>query len=254
LALFSIGITDHFVITQAAKFTAGKWANWKDKTDEEVAQTYWAVLKELPSLFEKVDGDVRDSLTVATDTCLRNLQLHLEAVIDSLDSASRSGRNVRIAIGVLRQAQATSRIEAKVKRRSARELERRERAAAQRPGGGTPRWHGFAYATVLLAMVGGAGWLFRDIGSPTPGIVKERAPATPNPAKEAIAEAVRLYPGLNKKDSALNRKFVELYREAQTNDPGLLTKSDWPLTLVARAVAAIPHTTDTPRGGKSRRQ
>ncbi len=68
---------------------------------------------------------------------------------------------------------------------------------------------------------------------------QKQAIATPNPAKEAVAEAVRRYPALSQKDSALNRKFVALFEAAKAAEPDALTKSDWPLVMAARADAEL---------------
>ncbi|MDR3401374.1 MAG: glutaredoxin family protein [Chthoniobacter sp.] len=68
--------------------------------------------------------------------------------------------------------------------------------------------------------------------------VARRKAAAPNPAREAQARATAIYPGLAIPNSALNQKFVALYKEAQTSDPALLSRADWPLTLAERAVVA----------------
>lgn len=62
---------------------------------------------------------------------------------------------------------------------------------------------------------------------------------TPNPAREAQAKATAIYPGLAVPNSALNQKFVVLYKEAQTKDPALLTQADWPLTIAERAMVSL---------------
>ncbi|MEP6671484.1 MAG: glutaredoxin family protein [Chthoniobacter sp.] len=65
------------------------------------------------------------------------------------------------------------------------------------------------------------------------------AAVAPNPAKEAQTRATAIYPGLAIPNSALNQKFVALYKEAQASDPALLARTDWPLTLAERAVVAL---------------
>lgn len=65
------------------------------------------------------------------------------------------------------------------------------------------------------------------------------AAATPHPAREAQAQATALYPGLSIANSGLNQKFVALYKEAQANNPALLSQPDWPLTLADRAAVAL---------------
>ena len=62
---------------------------------------------------------------------------------------------------------------------------------------------------------------------------------TPNPAKESQALALRLYPGLSLPNSALNKKFLALHAEARQNDPALLARPDWPITLAERAMIAL---------------
>jgi glutaredoxin len=63
--------------------------------------------------------------------------------------------------------------------------------------------------------------------------------ATPHPAQEAQAQAAALYPGLRLANSALNQKFLELYKEAKASDPALLARPDWPLELAERSVIAL---------------
>jgi glutaredoxin len=67
----------------------------------------------------------------------------------------------------------------------------------------------------------------------------QRNAATPHPAREAQAQAMRLYPGLGRANSALNLKFVALYKEAQSTNPGLLARADWPLELADRAATSL---------------
>jgi glutaredoxin-like YruB-family protein len=65
------------------------------------------------------------------------------------------------------------------------------------------------------------------------------ARATPHPAREAQARATALYPGLARANSALNRKFIALYKEAQSTDPALLSDPEWPLRLAERAIVSL---------------
>jgi hypothetical protein len=114
---------------------------------------------------------------------------------------------------------------------------------------------------ILLLLVVGlcfGGWLYRDKlpwikGTGEPGAPGSDGPIpalsrlfggptpipTPHPAAEARAAAIRAYPALGIKDSALNKKFVVLYSEAQRDEPGLLAQPDWPITLAGRAAVAI---------------
>jgi hypothetical protein len=64
-------------------------------------------------------------------------------------------------------------------------------------------------------------------------------PAAPHPATTARAEAVRLYPALSQQDSPLNRTFLSLYDQTRQTDPKALADPSWPLTLAARAAAAL---------------
>jgi hypothetical protein len=63
--------------------------------------------------------------------------------------------------------------------------------------------------------------------------------ATPHPARESQALATRLYPGLNNPGSGFNKKFLALHSEAQRNNPELLTRPDWPITLADRTMVAL---------------
>jgi glutaredoxin len=73
----------------------------------------------------------------------------------------------------------------------------------------------------------------------TPDETTRRSAATPHPAREAQAQATALYPGLSIPNSALNQKFVALYKEAQASHSPLLSHPDWPLTLAERSVVAL---------------
>jgi glutaredoxin len=102
-----------------------------------------------------------------------------------------------------------------------------------------------------------AGWINRDklsgLTAKSGPTVEEEAPstqdspvapaqrstATPHPAREAQAQATALYPGLALPNSALNKKFVALYKESQSTDPDLLSRPDWPLQLADRAVVSL---------------
>jgi hypothetical protein len=113
------------------------------------------------------------------------------------------------------------------------------------------------FALLVLLLGGGAYFYLHSnglrIGAPTgaePAPLEERLPptefpasATPHPAKEAIAEAVRRYPALSQKDSALNRKFVALFGAAKAKEPDTLIKPDWPLVIAARADAELRQST-----------
>jgi hypothetical protein len=73
--------------------------------------------------------------------------------------------------------------------------------------------------------------------------------ATPHPAKEAVAQALRLYPALGQKDSAMNKAFASLYEEARRDAPDSLAQPDWPLKLAARAASTFGHAAQpTPPG------
>jgi glutaredoxin len=113
---------------------------------------------------------------------------------------------------------------------------------------------------IVLAGLLTAGWLYRDklsgifttagttaeetletLDLPAPNLPEflSRSSATPHPAREAQARATAIYPGLAKPDSQLNKKFVAFYREAQQNDPRLLTRPDWPIELAERAMVSL---------------
>ena len=62
---------------------------------------------------------------------------------------------------------------------------------------------------------------------------------TPHPATQARAQAMTLYPGLAVANSALNQKFVVLYKEAEANHSPILTHADWPLALAEKAMVSL---------------
>jgi len=83
-----------------------------------------------------------------------------------------------------------------------------------------------------------------DNETPTPtaaspaGVAPNAPPGTPHPATEARAKAILAYPGLKLKESAINKKFLALYAEAERTNPQLLAQPDWPITLAGRAAIA----------------
>ena len=75
--------------------------------------------------------------------------------------------------------------------------------------------------------------------APAPAVAVRRSnAATPHPAAEGRAQAAALYPELATPGSEVNQKFIAFHKEAESNEPALLSRADWPLTLVERAVAA----------------
>jgi glutaredoxin-like YruB-family protein len=74
--------------------------------------------------------------------------------------------------------------------------------------------------------------------APAPSVSTPPGP-TPHPAREAQVQARTLYPGLAVANSSLNQKFVALYKDAQANNPALLSSPDWPLTLADKAIVAL---------------
>lgn len=108
------------------------------------------------------------------------------------------------------------------------------------------------FLIVVLAALGWAGWHFREalpfFAKPAPSETEEtggpssspdRPIGTPHPALESRNAALKAYPGIGIKGSALNRAFLNLYAEAEHNDPALLAQPDWPLTLAARAAKSL---------------
>jgi glutaredoxin len=107
----------------------------------------------------------------------------------------------------------------------------------------------------LIIVVGllAAGWvnqeklsgLLTKLSAPTEDAAEEssatsqRVAATPHPAREAQAKATSLYPGIAVPNSAMNKKFVELYKDAQASNPALLSRPDWPLQLADRAIVSL---------------
>lgn len=83
----------------------------------------------------------------------------------------------------------------------------------------------------LLGKAGATG----DEASSNPELIA----STPHPAREAQAQATAIYPALAVPNSAFNKKFVALYKDAQSADPALLSRPDWPLQLAERAVVSL---------------
>jgi hypothetical protein len=99
---------------------------------------------------------------------------------------------------------------------------------------------------LLLLIVAGlavAGWYNRDKISQLlehkPAAAIEAAAATPNPATESRAMAMRTYPALGIKDSPFNRRFIADYNELATSDPKFLLQPDWPMQLAARTAREL---------------
>ncbi|XHR27521.1 MAG: YqaE/Pmp3 family membrane protein [Chthoniobacteraceae bacterium] len=77
------------------------------------------------------------------------------------------------------------------------------------------------------------------LAQPPPSASATSAQATTfKTVSDAQAEAIRRFPDLAKKDSALNKAFLALYNEAKTSRPALLTAPDWPIRLAEKAAAA----------------
>jgi hypothetical protein len=71
--------------------------------------------------------------------------------------------------------------------------------------------------------------------------------ATPNPAKDSIEQARKVFPQLGVPNSVFNNRFVQLYNATKTSDPALLVQADWPMQLAERTahdlnVAAVTPT------------
>ena len=113
----------------------------------------------------------------------------------------------------------------------------------------------------LLLLLGGAvaaAILNRDkisalLGRPAAEETTEATPekksnATPHPATEARAAAIRAYPALGQKESVFNKTFLTLYGQAQQQEPELLARADWPMTIAKRTAATLaPKTATAPR-------
>lgn len=105
-----------------------------------------------------------------------------------------------------------------------------------------------------MALAGGASLLFQgcvpqpksETEADSSAPQQKEPTATPHPANEAAAEAVRRHPALSQKDSAFNRKFVALFEAAKAKEPDILTKPDWPLVIAARADAELQKSTAPP--------
>lgn len=75
-ALGYVGIDSSFVIRNAARFTAGKWAGWNTQRDEEFGDQFVEALHEVPVACERINAAVRSSLTTALDSYLRHRLRH----------------------------------------------------------------------------------------------------------------------------------------------------------------------------------
>ena len=56
---------------------------------------------------------------------------------------------------------------------------------------------------------------------------------------ESQARAVRLYPDLQREDTAINQLFRRLYNDAKANKPDRLSKADWPEKFAKEAAEEI---------------
>jgi hypothetical protein len=109
---------------------------------------------------------------------------------------------------------------------------------------------------LLLLLIGllAAGWHYRQTlqgfkpgtttaDSPVTEAVQGTAatppPATPHPAMESRATALKTYPGLGLQGSAFNKKFIELREKMERTEPAFLTQPDWPLRLAERTAKEL---------------
>jgi hypothetical protein len=116
------------------------------------------------------------------------------------------------------------------------------------------------YLLLLLAGLGTVGYLNRDaimtrFGSPPAekqaaeepeAPVVKKPTATPHPATDSRAAAVRAFPALGQKDSIFNKTFLVLHSQAEQNEPDLLAKPDWPMVLAKRTSASLTPATPVP--------
>ena len=105
-ALGAVGIDSSFVIRKSAQFTAGKWADWRGKADEEFGDRFVEALEEVPFVCENMDGTVRQSLTAALDMYLQHRLRHQNTTLDALSDLSRAGWDVGPSISYFQQSQA----------------------------------------------------------------------------------------------------------------------------------------------------
>jgi hypothetical protein len=97
---------------------------------------------------------------------------------------------------------------------------------------------------LLLLVVIGLGvtcWVNRDkistwVGSMR-GTAVVSAAATPHPATDSQAQAVKKYPSLGVQGSAFNQKFVQLYNVKRNAEPAFLAQADWPMQLADQAAS-----------------
>jgi hypothetical protein len=78
---------------------------------------------------------------------------------------------------------------------------------------------------------------------PAPRATPKPVP-TPHPARAATEAAMRMYPDLRKRGSALNVAFREVYDQRLQRDPASLAAVDWPLSVAeeaAKIMGVSPH-------------
>jgi hypothetical protein len=101
----------------------------------------------------------------------------------------------------------------------------------------------------ITALRGGTTEETTVADEPPAEVAPPKPDLTPHPALESQAEAKRIYPGVWIPGSQMNKKFLALYAEAKTNEPALLTRPDWPMTLADRTMVAmggVPMSRTTP--------
>lgn len=105
-ALGSVGIDSDFVIQKSARFTAGKWADWRGKANEEFGNKFCEAMEEVPIVCENMDAAVRLSLTAALDNYLQHRLRHQNTTLDALLDLSLAGWDVAQSITYFRESQA----------------------------------------------------------------------------------------------------------------------------------------------------
>jgi hypothetical protein len=99
-----MGTSSGFVISKSARFTAGKWADWRGKADEEFAEKFVAAVYELPTVCGHMDATVRRSVTDQLDLYLQHRLEHRRATLETLFELSRAGWDVGPSIEYFRDS------------------------------------------------------------------------------------------------------------------------------------------------------
>jgi len=108
-ALGAVGIDSDSVIRHSARFTAGIWADWTGKADEEFADKFCEAMTEVAVVSENMDAGIRRSLTAALDMYLQHKLQHQKTTLDALSELTRAGWDVNSSITYCQQVHTRNR-------------------------------------------------------------------------------------------------------------------------------------------------